>query len=120
MLKAVKLISIFPFKPQLSRTRPRGSSLSSRTTLWVSYALIAANSVLLLSYFVGVNGSASTGYEIKKLQTSISALTAENKKLGLKVSEQVSIATLHSEIAGTEFVPVGTTEYLHSNQYSKK
>lgn len=106
-------------------TAPRravsSSSAANPYVSWVSYALIATNAVVLLSYFFGVNSSAAQGYEMRKTQTSINKLAEENKKLMLKVSERTSIAQLQNEISQSSFVPVKTTLYVQGGkQLSKK
>ncbi len=82
--------------------------------------LTVANAVVLMAYLLGVNINASRGYEIKRLQTRVNQLTEENKKLGLKMAEQSSIASIQGDFLGAKFVPVGQTQYLQQTQLTRR
>lgn len=117
MQKTLAISNTFVAPVAAKRIVPR---ISSAWYLWASYGLIAVNSVVLLSYFVGVNSSTAEGYSIKKIQSNITQLTEENKRLSLKISEKTSIATLQTEIEGSAFVPAGNPVFLEVNRFSKR
>jgi hypothetical protein len=80
----------------------------------IAGVLIALNAVLLISYIVGVNLRASSGYEIKSLQTQINNLNQANKKLNLEIAEKSSVANLEMELSNRGFVPVKTAIFLEA------
>jgi hypothetical protein len=82
---------------------------------WLSVGLIAANVILLMSYIYGVNDYTNKGYEIKTLQKKLSALTEDNKKINLKVSQATSMVGIQSDFLNANFVAVGTPKFLSVN-----
>jgi hypothetical protein len=120
MIKTLSWNNVFQSAPVSRRANAKTSPVLRAVYLWVSYGLITANTVLLVSYFIGVNSATSKGYEIKKLQTNITSLNEENKKLTLKISEKTSMAQLQTEIANSSFVPVGNSVFVEVNRYTKR
>lgn len=88
----------------------------------LAFSLIVANILLLGSYIYGVNKFSAKGYEIKKLQIQLTALTEENKKINLKVSEANSMVGIQSDFLNSNFVAAGTSKFLEisplAGQYS--
>ena len=84
----------------------------------IGLAIVAAT--LLGSYLVSVNSYAASGYQIKKMQNQLSALTEANQKLGIKVSQVSSMVALQSQVLGANFVPAGTPTFLQVNQMSMR
>lgn len=118
MIKALALESfwsqLFSSKPKrIGVIKPASADTSLR--FWLATGLIAANAVLLLSYIYGVNDFASKGYEIKALQTKLSQLNDDNKKINLKISEATSMVAIQSDFLNANFVPAGTAKFLVVN-----
>jgi hypothetical protein len=120
MFKTLTWSNVFQSAPVARRAGAKVAPVPRVLLAGISYALIAANAVLLVSYFIGANSSATEGYEIKKLQTSIASLHEDNKKLTLKISEKTSMATLQTEIANSSFVPVSSSVFVEVDRYTKK
>lgn len=123
MLKALALDSFWsPFLPKTKKANfkiaKKSGSEASRFVM--AAVLIAANALLLMGYIYGVNESASSGYEIKTLQNKLSDLSADNKKLNLKVAEASSMVSIQNDFLSANFVPSGTSKYLQVNQFSER
>lgn len=120
MLKEIALPSIFsPAGKQAVRTTSLRQESGVRKALVIFLAVL--NAALLLAYILGVNNYASTGYKIKALQSKISALSQENKKLTLEIAERASVANLEIELSQSGFLVVKNAKFLRGeNQYSQK
>lgn len=126
MQKTIALNSFFPFlrtsekiqkykeKPVLRLTTQRGTKFA------ISVVLAAANMVIIFSYLMGVNGYASSGYEIHSLQKRISELGEQNKQINLKVAEVSSVVSIQSDYLTSRFVSAGSVKFIQSSQFSKK
>jgi len=120
MLKELSLPAVFS-SPQARAIRTTGIKQASWGRKALVLVLAAINITLLFAYILGVNNYASTGYEIKALQTKISQISQENKKLTLSVSELSSVTNLQAELSQNGYSVVKTTTYLQSeSQYSQK
>jgi len=123
MLRDLALNNIFNFN-SVARTAPlaaRKSAGKSHTGQSILAAgLIAVNVVLLASYLVSVNGSAASGYEIKKMRTELATLTEENQKLNVKVSEISSMVSIQDQVLSADFVPAGTPQFLQQTQLTRR
>jgi hypothetical protein len=112
------------FLPSFSKNKFRVSAKTANPNFRsvLALTLVVANVLLLGSYIYGVNKFAAKGYEIKKLQIQLSALTEDNKKINLKVSEANSMVGIQSEFLNSNFVAAGTSKFLEisplSGQYS--
>ena len=82
--------------------------------------LIAVNGLLLLNYIYGVNKYASKGYEIKKLQTQLSVLTEENRKISVKTAEANSMVSIQNDFLNSNFVAAGTPKFLQAGQFTQR
>lgn len=125
MLKALVLDTFFPVNfghKSASRVLVKQAKSKSKDAFWFysNVAVIAVSAVMLLSYLFGVNNYASKGFEIKSLQSRISQLTEENKKLSVKVSEQTSMTAIQNDFLSSNFVPAGQAKFLQVNQYSQR
>jgi len=130
MLKIASLPNFFgaskkPEHPGIAsikvKIRPlRRAARVSVPLLWVSYGLMALNAVVLMSYLFGVNQSASTGYEIKKIQKAIALEQTQNQALSLKISEQASIASIQADYLNHGYVPISQSSYLQVRYFSDK
>lgn len=128
MLKSLSIPQIFSVPKKQERSiqsiksqlRPR-HAYAAVQPFWgyASYGLIALNILVLFSYLLGVNATASTGYEIKKIQQKIDYYSEETKKMNLKLSEQTSIASIQSDYTRQGFVPVSGAKYLQLNSFSE-
>ncbi len=118
MYKTLAFPNLFSAVP-VSKSRSSARVHVEVSTPWLSYALIAINVVLLLWYLLGVNANASKGYELKKIQTNLSQLTEESKKLSLSISEKNSIAGMQEDFAKNDFVPAGQPKFLEIDQFSE-
>ncbi|MFI5205797.1 MAG: hypothetical protein ACHQVK_02560, partial [Candidatus Paceibacterales bacterium] len=89
---------------------------------YLAVGLIAANGFFLMSYIYGVNEFAASGYQIKTLQTKLSALNTDNKTINLKVSEASSMVEIQSDFLSSHFVAAGTPRFLlaNSNQFTER
>lgn len=103
-----------------NKTKVLGKQAAGSLRLVVAIALIALNISLLMSYVYGVNKYASKGYEIKKLQTQLSVLSEENKKISLKISEASSMVSIQSDFLNSNFVAAGTPKFLQTTQLSQR
>jgi hypothetical protein len=75
---------------------------------------------LFVNYLFGVNNYASSGYEIKKLQSQVARFSEENKKISLKVSELSLMLNIQNELQAAGFVSAGTPTFLSGNQFTRK
>lgn len=122
MFKFLNLINFFPlvsgsntkrqFVPGVKKTH---TSLPQKITLGF---FVALNIALLSNFLYGVNQNASSGYEIKALQSKISFLGEENTKLQMKVSEISSMSTIQTELETLGFVTAETPKFLQTVQYT--
>lgn len=120
MIKVLALENLFGFaKTKRSISKTIGKEDVSLAYIIGSF-LIALNLMLLMNYIYGVNKFASSGYEIKSLQKQLSALTAENKKISIKVSESVSMVEIQNDFLSSNFVTTGTTKFLTEKQLTQK
>jgi cell division protein FtsL len=118
MLKAFTLPSSFVQSKNFSSIKI-DSKISQAKIL--AGVLIVINAVLLISYIVGVNLRASTGFEIKSMQTKVNNLNQANKKLNLDIAEKSSVANLELELNNQGFVPVKTAIFLQeSSNYTMR
>ena len=88
--------------------------------VWLGFFLASLCAVVLMSYLFGVNSYSSKGYEIKSLQTKLTQLSEDNKKMNLKVSEISSMVGIQSELQNSNFISAGTPLFLEVNQFSQK
>lgn len=119
MIKALnfnQLVSIFiPTESRAHCLPVRSKSVLNEKGLIKSKffaALLILNVGLLLAYILGVNSNAAIGYEIKQMQKELVAITQENRKLNLQVSESSSIATIQGSLSQMDFVPAGTPQFI--------
>lgn len=119
MFRTLALFNPFPTSSRL-KAKTQIRSVSPQRTHWWAVGLIAANAVLLLSYILGVNGYAATGYEIKQMQSSLNQLTDQNKKVSLQVSEISSIVQIQTDLSNSSFVPANSSKFLQINQLSER
>jgi len=123
MFKALALEAFWsPFSVKTKRQNTKVAKKTDAGTarFVLAVALIAANVMLLGGYVYGVNKSASSGYEIKALQTQLSSLTEDNKKLGLKVAEASSMVSIQNDFLSSNFVAAGTSKFLQDPQFSQR
>lgn len=114
---------VFSLSQPWSNYQPKikqNSNSVSKVKKTLVYSAVALNAMLLFAYLFGVNSYAASGYEMKKIQTSVQMLNEENKKLSLKISEQSSLATLHTDLQNSIFVPVVQTKFLQVNQLTQR
>jgi hypothetical protein len=100
----------FSARPQISAARRNFGVEQQRP--WMLYAIIAVNAALLLSYLLGVNARASTGYEIKELQKQAQKLNETQKALNLKMSEATAISVLTDDFSKSGFVQAGAPIFV--------
>lgn len=84
----------------------RGGSLTLNIILLVLIVFAG------LSYLYYTNQTATGGFEIKGLESSIEELQKNNKKLELTSAELQSLAKIEEAVAGMEMVAVSKIEYL--------
>lgn len=119
MLKALSLQVFFPSSPSAGK-RTYVKAAVHPGLFWLGTALVMVNAVLLFSYLAGVNSRSLQGYEIKQSQNKIAALSEENKKLDLKLTEATSILSIQQSLAHSDYVTMGTPKFLEveTNQYT--
>ncbi len=100
----------FQSRPQLSASRRNFGVETHRP--WLLYAIVAVNSALLLSYLLGVNARASTGYEIKEMQKQAQKIMEDQKALNLKLSEATAISVLTDDFSKSGFVQAGAPTFV--------
>ena len=108
------------FLPSFSKNK---FSISTKTAspnfrFVLAVSLIMANVLLLGSYIYGVNKFATKGYEIKTMQIKLAALTEDNKKINLKISEANSMVGIQNVFLESNFVAAGTSKFLEINPLS--
>lgn len=86
----------------------------------LALSLVSINTVLVFSYLVGTNSYSSKGYEIKRIQKSISGLKEQNKKLVLQAAEINSIVKMQEMATLDGFVPVTNTEFVAIPKFSQR
>jgi hypothetical protein len=112
MIKVATLVNVFaPARPQFNAVK-RTAVLEKESRPLLAYALIAVNAALLLSYLLGVNARASTGYEIKQLNNRIQLLNEEQKDLNLKLSEATAVSVMSEDFAREGFIQAGSSQYV--------
>lgn len=97
-----------------------GKKEAGTMRVFLAVLLIGLNAALLMSYIYGVNKYAGKGYEIKKLQTQIAALTEENKKINLKTTEAQSMVSIQSDFLNSNFVAAGTPKFLEVTRVTQR
>lgn len=120
MYKTFSLPNLFFISKIKTKPQFLAKQKKSVLTQFLSLILAAANIVLLFSYLQGVNSYSSSGYETKKIQSRISELSEENKKLNFKLSESVSMVAIQAEFLNANFVSAGTPIFLETSQFSQK
>lgn len=120
MIKTLTLPSFFGQSTAIKVRKQSFVREKSPSWFWGSLVLCLLVLGLLMSYLLGVNSYASTGYEIKKLQNQVNALSEENQKMNLKVSEISSMTNLQEEILNSRFVTIGNPKFLQENHYSQR
>ena len=103
-----------------NKTKVLGRKEAGSLQFFLAVLLIGLNVMLLMSYIYGVNKYAGKGYEIKKLQTQLAALTEENKKISLKISEAGSMVSIQSDFLNSNFVAAGTPKFLQATQLTQR
>lgn len=120
MLKELSFPGIFS-APRVRAVKVSGIKPESRTRKLLVIVLAALNAGLLFAYIADVNTRASAGYEIKSLENKIQALSQDNKKLMLQISEKASVANLQTELLQNGFSFVKSSEFLQADsQYTLK
>jgi len=124
MFKALGLTDFFSEALLISpRKRHISNSYKAQSHFWFwpSVVLMALIVAALMNYVSGVNGYASTGYEIKKLQREMDLLSEQNKQMTLKISESSSMVNIENELANLNFVPIDSSRFVQApSQYSQK
>ena len=119
MYKEISLPTILVV-PKLKTAKSFSSANSSWLRKTAAVALVLLNAGLLFSYILGVNSSASTGYDIKNLQGKVANLTQENKKMTLQISEMAQVSSLENRLLGNGYSLVRQTKFLQTqNQYTQ-
>lgn len=112
MLKVAALTNIFSSKSQAFSGRKAFRVEGETKSPLLAYALVAINTALLLSYLLGVNTQASTGYEIKQLEKQVMKLNEEQKALNLKLSEVTAVSVLSQDFEQAGFVQADAPKYI--------
>ena len=86
----------------------------------LAVSLVGLNLALFGAYLVGVNTYATSGYQIKKLQTTISSENERTKQLNVKLSETNSILGMKESFSELKFVPVNDATFLDTKQLSSR
>jgi|GEM_PF-3334344 len=124
MLKALSLPHFFSVMTSAVKTKKQfGAKTSESAHFRMGMVLLAVNILLLMTYVVGVNSSASKGFEIKSLQIHMDRLSQENRQLSLKVAESSSMVSIQSDFLSAHFTGAGTPKFLLLNpetQLTKK
>lgn len=98
--------------------RGRASTASS-VRFWIASALVAVNVSVGLVYLFGVNASVANGFVIKKVTSRLATLQEDNKKLVQRISEANSIAQVQQDLTSQHFVPITTSEFAQTNQFTQ-
>jgi hypothetical protein len=107
---------IFPKSKGLKIVKTK--SENSSMMFLAGVLLVAINVILLGSYIYGVNDYASKGYEIQKLQNTLSALNVSNKQINLQIAQASSMVSIQNDFLSANFVPATTAKFLQVNQFS--
>jgi hypothetical protein len=122
MLKTLALHNFFSLSAP-SRSAAVRRAAVAKPAAWqvgtaIGFGIVAV--ALLGSYLVSVNSYAARGYEIKKLQTQMAQLTEANQRLNVKVAQVSSMVAVQSQLAGADFIPAGTPQFLQVNQMTMR
>lgn len=74
----------------------------------------------LLNYLFQVNSFATKGYEIKKLDTRLTQLKEQHRKLQLEAAQLQSIQKIQMDQATLNMVPVSSISYIQITSLSQK
>lgn len=97
------------------------STQFSRRKIWdnlridhLSINVIFISLIILIgfSYLFAINQTATSGFEIKGLETKIEQIKQDNKKLELLTAELQSLGRIETESQKLEMVTVSKIEYL--------
>lgn len=110
--------NIKPLKISANGKRKYISGAESRWGEVLVLSLIALNASLLLSFLLGVNTRAATGYEIRQLQKKQEVMLAEKKALSLKLSEMTAISNISNSFYQSGFVQAGTPKFIEVGTHS--
>lgn len=71
-----------------------------------------------VAYLVQVNGLATKGYEIKKLEQKLTELKEIDKRLELEMTSLQSIQSIESEVKVLNLVPSSGVNYFKESKYA--
>lgn len=101
--------------PQPLAKAPRVKRITVDLQNWrvvVGYALLAGIVIMFAVKLFSVNYNVAAGYRISSLQKRIGGLSEENKRLVLKSSETLSIASIQEDFSDERYIPVTAVEYI--------
>jgi|SRR3989344_5047627 len=112
--RTVELSSNYQKKRQSSRkflnSPSTGKLVLSQKAL--SATLLILIIILGVGYITLVNARATKGFEIKKLEQSLTELQRQTRELEKKTTERQSIQNLEQSVNITNLVPTGEVTYL--------
>lgn len=83
-------------------------------------SLVFVDLTLFVSYLIGINTYASSGYKIRKIEKEILAVSEVQKKLNAKISETTSLISVQSSLTEYNFVPVKDPIYFEKPHLSSR
>ncbi|MFA4819300.1 MAG: hypothetical protein WC621_05690 [Patescibacteria group bacterium] len=98
------------FTHRNTKTRPLVKKTQVSRALGVT--CVVAVIALALGYVVTVNGVATTGYQIRKLQRQLTELHNDNKKMEVVSATLQSLKAIEGSLDKSQFVAVDRLEYL--------
>jgi cell division protein FtsL len=81
--------------------------------------LVVGIALLTVGYVIQTNTLSTSGYEIQSIESEISALTTEIKKVETEVASFRSIESIEKRLANINMVEVGKITYLQTEQENK-
>ncbi len=122
MFKSLTLTNFFS-SSEVSATPLRKSRIKSQThpgRFSAALILMSLSVYFLLGYLTEVNGNSSRGYEIKRMQTKLSDISEQQKKLNLKVAENTSMISIQEGFLSANFVPAETPTFLQTTRLTQR
>lgn len=99
-----------------AKTKPKKNLEKARSTLGIWLAVFIV--LLGLVYVIEVNTTSTKGYEIKALESQLTDLKEQNKRLELESSSLKSIQHLQETAKTLNLGPSGKVRYIGQNGYA--
>ena len=96
------------------------NSLFTVSAFQINLVLVTCIVLLSLAYLFTINGMASAGMKIKKLDSTITQLELDHNKLELQNSSLQAVSTIQEATAKFNFVPTTNVSYIKDDNFALK